>query len=97
MDGSQKIPQRWLETLGANAAAGRPSPAIEAALAAWLRHSRGDNGVVDDPLAPQLATLWSRASWADAIDTIWHPQRPLVGGMLPPETRARLKQSSPRT
>ncbi len=97
MDGSQKIPQRWLETLGANAAAGRPSPAIEAALAAWLRHSRGDNGAVDDPLAPQLATLWSRASWADAIDTIWHPQRPLVGGMLPPETRARLKQSSPRT
>ena len=90
MDGSQKIPQRWLETLGLNAAAHRPSPAIEAALAAWLRHSRGDYGAVDDPLAPHFAKLWVSSTWADAIDSLWSPTNPLIGGALPPETRARL-------
>lgn len=97
MDGSQKIPQRWLETLRINNETGRTSPAIEAALAAWLRHTRGDNGPVDDPLAPQLAALWQGATWSDAIDRIWHADRPLVGGTMPADTRARLKQSSPRT
>lgn len=91
MDGSQKIPQRWLETLAANSAAGRPSPVLETALAAWLRHSRGDNGPVDDPLAARLAELWRSATWADAIDTLWHADRPLLGGTLPSDTRARLK------
>ena len=43
MDGSQKIPQRWLETLAANQLMGRQCPAILAGLAAWLRHVRGDN------------------------------------------------------
>lgn len=97
MDGSQKIPQRWLETLHINSERGRTSPAIEAALAAWLRHTRGDNGPVDDPLAPQLAALWQGATWSDAIDRIWHADRPLVGGTMPADTRARLKKSSPRT
>lgn len=97
MDGSQKIPQRWLETLHINSERGRTSPATEAALATWLRHTRGDNGPVDDPLAPQLAALWQGATWSDAIDRIWHADRPLVGGTMPADTRARLKQSSPRT
>ncbi len=57
MDGSQKIPQRWLETLKANRAMGRDCPAIDAALAAWFSHLRGANGPVDDPLAPQLQAL----------------------------------------
>jgi fructuronate reductase len=59
MDGSQKIPQRWLETLAANRAAGRRSPVILAAIAAWLRHVRGDNSPVDDPLAGRFAELWA--------------------------------------
>lgn len=62
MDGSQKIPQRWLETLAANQQQGRSCPAIHAALSAWLRHVRGDNvqrwGAVDDPLARELSKLW---------------------------------------
>ncbi|TCM38337.1 mannitol dehydrogenase family protein [Novosphingobium sp. ST904] len=62
MDGSQKIPQRWLETLAANQAEGRHCPAILSALAAWMRHVRGDNAVnwgpVDDPMAVRLADLW---------------------------------------
>lgn len=62
MDGSQKIPQRWLMTLTANRDAGRACPSILTALAAWLRHVRGDNvarwGKVDDPLAAELAAAW---------------------------------------
>jgi len=58
IDGSQKIPQRWLETLAYHQETGRGCSAILTALAAWLRHVRGDNGPVDDPLAKQLAGAW---------------------------------------
>lgn len=58
MDGSQKVPQRWLEPLAINQAAGRPSPATLQALAAWMRHVRGDVRAVDDPQAEPLAALW---------------------------------------
>ena len=57
MDGSQKIPQRWLETLAFHE--GR-CPAILEALAAWLVHIRGDARPVDDPMAQTLADLWAR-------------------------------------
>jgi fructuronate reductase len=59
MDGSQKIPQRWLETLAFHQRRGERCPAILAALAAWLRHVRGDARPVDDPMAAQLAGLWT--------------------------------------
>jgi fructuronate reductase len=55
MDGSQKIPQRWLATLAAARAQGRQCPAIEAGIAAWIGHLRGQNGPVDDPRAEELA------------------------------------------
>ena len=58
MDGSQKIPQRWLETLASHQAAGRRCSAILEALAAWLRHVRGDARPVDDPMAEELRALW---------------------------------------
>ena len=61
MDGSQKIPQRWLETLKYHQARGESCPAILTALAAWLRHVRGDQRVVDDPLAEPLARAWNVA------------------------------------
>lgn len=60
MDGSQKIPQRWLEPLAINQQAGRASPATLQALAAWCRHVRGDKRTVDDPLAARLAALWQQ-------------------------------------
>lgn len=53
MDGSQKIPQRWLATLAAQRERGKRCPAILAALRAWLRHVRGTDNV-SDPLAEQL-------------------------------------------
>jgi fructuronate reductase len=63
MDGSQKIPQRWLATLAANQRRGRRCPAILTAIGAWLRHVRGDNiprwGAVSDPRAAELAAAWA--------------------------------------
>ncbi|MFZ1742992.1 MAG: mannitol dehydrogenase family protein [Pontixanthobacter sp.] len=55
MDGSQKIPQRWLETLFAHQQKARQCPAILRGVAAWIRHLRGQNGPVDDPMADRLA------------------------------------------
>jgi fructuronate reductase len=61
IDGSQKIPQRWLATLAAQQQAGRSCPAILTALAGWLRHVRGDNGVVNDPRAVEFRAAWASA------------------------------------
>ena len=57
MDGSQKIPQRWLETLAWHRSRGQTCPAIAAGLAAWFDHIKGCNGPVDDPRAAELASL----------------------------------------
>jgi fructuronate reductase len=83
MDGSQKIPQRWLETLAFHQAQGRQCPAILIALSAWLRHIRGNNGIVDDPLAALLAKSWQEAGSENIISALfgkhgimqsqWHP------------------------
>ena len=61
MDGSQKIPQRWLETLAIQQQSGRQCPAILTALGAWLCHVRGDNGTVDDPMAGHLRAIWNQS------------------------------------
>lgn len=58
MDGSQKIPQRWLETLAYHQQAGKQCPAILEALAAWIMHIRGDDHHVDDPMRDYLRELW---------------------------------------
>lgn len=64
MDGSQKIPQRWLEVLAHHQAAGRQCPALLAALAAWILHVRSDRHAVDDPMADHLAHMWRTAGRA---------------------------------
>ncbi|MCJ2180265.1 mannitol dehydrogenase family protein [Novosphingobium album (ex Hu et al. 2023)] len=79
MDGSQKIPQRWLETLAVRGAAGADSPAILTALCAWLRHVRGDVRKVDDPLAGELAGAWSTHGEVGIIDAVFG-ESGLVGG-----------------
>lgn len=56
MDGSQKLPQRWLETLAIRQQAGHECPAILRAIAAWIGHIRGHNGPVEDPFADRLRT-----------------------------------------
>jgi fructuronate reductase len=62
MDGSQKLPQRILGTLGENLAAGRPSDGLVLAVAAWMHYVsgmdlRGAPIDVRDPLAGRLRAL----------------------------------------
>jgi fructuronate reductase len=59
MDGSQKIPQRWLETLLERHGSGHQSPVIMAALAAWVHHLSGEFGAVSDPITERLASASS--------------------------------------
>ncbi|WP_333832482.1 mannitol dehydrogenase family protein [Rubrimonas sp.] len=59
MDGSQKLPQRILDTVAANLAAGRPFPRLALALAAWSLYVRGVDLAgapidVRDPMADRL-------------------------------------------
>jgi fructuronate reductase len=66
MDGSQKIPQRWLGTVRERLAAGAPIERLALALAAWVMHLRGHDEAgcthtIDDPLADALRALHARA------------------------------------
>lgn len=67
MDGSQKVPQRWLETLAVRQRAAQQCPAILRAIAAWIGHLRGQNGVVDDPLAADLRAAATRPQPVQAL------------------------------
>ena len=87
MDGSQKIPQRWLETLAHNARNARKTPAILAAIAAWILHIKGNNGPLDDPMAPRLAQIVAREpDPAAAAVAIFGEQGPLGGHWVPEES-----------
>ncbi|MDE1916729.1 MAG: mannitol dehydrogenase family protein [Sphingomonadales bacterium] len=82
MDGSQKIPQRWLATLAIHQRAGRDCPAILTALGAWLRHVRGDVRPVEDPRAADLAAAWARHGEEGVVEAILGK-----GGLVPSEWR----------
>jgi fructuronate reductase len=83
MDGSQKIPQRWLQTLAVHAGKDQRCPAILAALGAWLRHVRGDQRPVDDPLAARLAQAWESGSAKAAALDLLGEGGPLGGTWTP--------------
>jgi fructuronate reductase len=62
MDGSQKIPQRWLAALRERRARGEPTEGLALAIAGWAHYLRGGDGgaaaaagPVQDPLADALA------------------------------------------
>lgn len=62
MDGSQKIPQRWLSGALERSAAGQSSPCVALGMAAWIRYTagedlKGNRYTVDDPLAKRFADL----------------------------------------
>jgi fructuronate reductase len=82
MDGSQKVPQRWLETLAANRAMGRDCPAILTGIWAWIQHLRGSNGSVDDPRATELGIA---AKSADPVQTIFGSSGLLASNWVPSE------------
>lgn len=91
IDGSQKIPQRWLATLAEARQQGRDCPAILTAIAAWLRHVRGDHGRVDDPLAGALAALWAGAGSHGIVDAVFGSQGLIASCWTPgPEDRTRI-------
>ena len=83
MDGSQKIPQRWLETLAFHQQYGRSCPAILAGLAAWLCHSRGDNGPVDDPMADTLKAAWDAAGADGIVAALFGANGPMASHWTP--------------
>lgn len=82
MDGSQKIAQRWLETLAHHQRKGRQCAAILTGIAAWLLHIRGDLRPVDDPLADRLAESWRQTGKNGIIDAVFGPS-----GLLPSDWR----------
>ena len=61
MDGSQKIPQRWLETLSDQQKRGKQCPALIEALSGWMIYISGDSHVVDDPMRDVLQAHWREA------------------------------------
>ena len=65
MDGSQKLPQRWLQGARARIEAGGRVPCTALGLAAWIRYTAGHDLAgaaypVDDPLASRFAGLHQR-------------------------------------
>jgi fructuronate reductase len=91
MDGSQKIPQRWLETLEIQSSRSQDCPAIMEALAAWIAFLRTEAEKVGDPMAVMLAALWQRHGRSEIVDALFGP-----GGVFSrcwsasPEMRGRL-------
>jgi len=83
MDGSQKIPQRWLETLAARQQADAECPAILAGIAAWLRHVRGDARPVDDPMAEALAKVWQEAGSSGIAQSLFAPRGLISSTWMP--------------
>ncbi len=67
MDGSQKIPQRWLETLAWHQQRGMRCSSLEAAIAAWIDFLRSDHPI-DDPLADELR---GAVAGPDAIERLF--------------------------
>ncbi len=85
MDGSQKIPQRWLDTLAWHSLRGQRCPALLTALAAWIDYVRGDGRVVDDPMASTLAGLWSREGRQGIAAALFGPQGCFAAAWVAPE------------
>jgi fructuronate reductase len=85
MDGSQKIPQRWLETLAFHQKNDRQCPAILRGIAAWICHIRGDNGTVDDPMADTLKATWDAAGKDEIVAAIFGPEGLMANDWVPSE------------
>ncbi|MGQ7830815.1 mannitol dehydrogenase family protein [Altererythrobacter sp. Z27] len=65
MDGTQKIPQRWLDTVRALRSKGQEPVALCEAFDAWLWHLK-DGRFVDDPCGEELSRL-ARSGGRDAV------------------------------
>ena len=83
MDGSQKLPQRWLDPVRQHLAAGQPFPHLALGIAGWMRYvsgvdCQGQMIEVIDPLVGQYQSIHQRYSSPEervqallAIDSIF--------------------------
>jgi len=94
MDGSQKIPQRWLQTLADRRARGADCPSILRALAAWTLVVRGDRIAVVDPAADELATLWRSVSSRGIIPALFGPEGRFADTWIATETDQSILQAA---
>ena len=94
MDGSQKIPQRWLETLAFHQQRGRQCPAILAGIAAWLDHVRGDDARVSDPMAEQLRTAWQVSGVNGIVDAVFGENGLIASRWQPNDSARRTVESA---
>jgi fructuronate reductase len=85
IDGSQKIPQRWLAPLATNAARGRTCPETLTALAAWLIHVREP---ADDPRSDAFVSAWATAGRSGIVDAMFG-ERGLMARHWRPHDRDR--------
>ncbi|MEJ8850074.1 mannitol dehydrogenase family protein [Variovorax rhizosphaerae] len=97
MDGTQKIPVRWLPALRESLALGIERPVLERALAGWLHYvaiGRDDNGtplVINDPGAEALASLLRQAGSDFNAASAALSHRPVFGTQTwPPDFVERL-------
>ena len=77
MDGSQKIPQRWIAVAAERLAKGEDINAVALATAGWIRYVYGTNELdeqiaIQDPLASEFAAIaakhpYDALSFADAV------------------------------
>ena len=74
-DGSQKLPQRWLESVRANLASGKPTERLAFALAGWIAYLSGQDETgrtyaIADPLADTLTEAVRSTLLADAVEAV---------------------------
>jgi fructuronate reductase len=88
MDGSQKLPQRWIATLEEALSVGRPVPCLTFALAVWFRYlggldEQGREIPISDPRASELTALAAPGQGsAGIVDAMLDRS-----GLFPPEIR----------
>ncbi|GHE21414.1 mannitol dehydrogenase family protein [Halomonas urumqiensis] len=90
MDGSQKLPQRWLAGTLARVRADEPTGCVALGMAAWIRYTAGhdfdgNRYPVDDPLAPRFAAL--HADHGQSDDTLVNAFL-AMDDVVPPELAA---------
>jgi fructuronate reductase len=68
MDGTQKIPQRWLASIASLREQRKPASALSFALAAWIAFACTLDRELDDPSAARLVEIRTRAT--DAHSTV---------------------------
>jgi len=92
MDGSQKLPQRLLNTIRARLAVGAPFARLALGVAAWMRYAtgfdeKGQKIDVRDPLAARIAEMTRGVSDAPALVAAYLELNSVFGADLPADQR----------